>query len=170
MSHAREFPVAHDALPRDFQHFGGFLDAQAAEEPQFHDFGLAGIESRQRFERLVQIHQSAVRFGQGVDGFVQIQPHHSAPALAGSAGPGRIHEDTPHHLGGDGEEMGPVLPAYTGDIHQMQEGFVNQGGRLQCVPLVFLLHVAPGHAAQLSVDERCQLLQRGEVAAAPGSQ
>jgi hypothetical protein len=107
---------------------------------------------------------------QGVDGLVEIQAHRPASAFAGPAGPGRIHQDAPHHLGGDGEEMGAVLPAYASHIHQAQKGFVDQGGGLQGITRVFPLHVAPGHAAQFSVDQRGQLVERGVVAAAPGSQ
>ncbi len=67
--------------------------------------------------------------------------------------------------------MGVVLPAYAGDIHQAQEGFVDQGGGLQgVIPRVHSLHVAPGHAVQFPVDQRRQLVQRGVVAAAPRSQ
>ena len=66
--------------------------------------------------------------------------------------------------------MGAVLPAHAGGVHQAQEGFVDQGGGLQGVPLVFALHVAAGHTAQFGVDQRRQLVEGGAVAAAPGSQ
>ena len=54
-----ELPIAHHALRRDLQHLGGLLHAQAAEEAQLDDFGLARIEK----ERLAKFGPAKITNG-----------------------------------------------------------------------------------------------------------
>src|SRR6266567_3173753 len=76
----------------------------------------------------------------------------------------------PHHIGGDREEMRPVAPVDTVNIDQPQIGFIDQRGSLQGIARAGFSPVAAGNLVQLAVNERDQLLLRGEVAACPGLQ
>jgi hypothetical protein len=52
-------------------------------------------------------------------------------ALGSETRAGEIHQDMPHQLGGDAEEMGAVLPPHLPQINQPHIGFVDQRGGLQ---------------------------------------
>src|SRR5687767_15367425 len=50
----RESPVTHDGLRRNAERFRGFVNAEAAEEPQFDHFRTSWILSREHTECIVQ--------------------------------------------------------------------------------------------------------------------
>ena len=53
-----------------------------------------------------------------------------------------VHQNAPHHLRRDGEELRALPPLYLGYIDQPQIDFVDQGGGLQRVVPLFAFHVA----------------------------
>ena len=63
--------------------------------------------------------------------------------------------------------MRAVLPVHLLDVDQPDVGFVDEGGRLQRVAGALVRHVPARHAAELFMDERYQLLQRGLITTAP---
>lgn len=65
------------------------------------------------------------------------------PAQSGKATRG-IDEDATYHLGGDAEEMRPVLPLYRSLIDELQEGFVHQCSRLERVIRTLAPQIAGG--------------------------
>ena len=70
------------------------------------------------------------------------------------------HKNAPHHLRGDAEELGPVLPVHFMLIDQTQINLVHQGGRLQRVSRAFPVEEADGLPVQLVVDQRKQRFER----------
>ncbi len=66
--------------------------------------------------------------------------------------------------------MGAILPLHAFVVHQAHVGFVDQGGRLQCVAWALALHIAVGQAAEFVVNDRRQAIERALVSIAPGAQ
>jgi hypothetical protein len=80
-----------------------------------------------------------------------------------------VHEDAPHHLGGDGIELRPVLPDRTALAEQAQVDFVHEGRRREGVLAPFTPQVAGGRPSQLGVNEAGQLLPGLRITLAPGA-
>ncbi len=76
----------------------------------------------------------------------------------------------PHHLGGNGEEMGTILPAHAVVPHQAHVGFVHEGGRLERVAAALAQHIAGSQAAELCMNDGSQAIERSLVSVAPGAQ
>jgi hypothetical protein len=66
--------------------------------------------------------------------------------------------------------VGAVAPADSLQIHQAQERFVDEGGRLQRVVRALARHISRGQAVQFMIDERREALQRFGVAGIPGEE
>mgnify|MGYP000119666982 CR=1 FL=1 len=71
---------------------------------------------------------------------------------------GVVDKDPPDRLGGDREEMGPVVPLSPLLVHEFEVGLVHQGGCLQRMIAAFLSHLQLGRSPQLLVHQRQQLL------------
>jgi len=80
-----------------------------------------------------------------------------------------VHENSPHHLRGDAEEMRSALP-FNVLIDQPQVRFMHQGGALQRVPGALAVKISSSEATQFFVNERKQLLDRFGVALLPAKQ
>jgi hypothetical protein len=80
---------------------------------------------------------------------------------------GVIDQDAAHHLRGDAKEVRPILPVDLALIDHPQVNLVNERRRLQCVGGAFASELAAGHATQLRIDQREQLIQSTAIAAAP---
>ena len=81
-----------------------------------------------------------------------------AAPLCRPMSPSMIHEDLPHGLSGNGQEMGPALPIDARLTDEFQVGFVDQRGRLKSMVLSFPAQVPRGKDPQFGVDVRKQLL------------
>jgi hypothetical protein len=81
-----------------------------------------------------------------------------AAPLCRPTSPGMIHENLPHGLSGNDQEMGPTPPINGRLTEELQVGFVNQRGRLKSMALSFPVHVSRGNGPQFGVDVRKQLL------------
>ena len=81
-----------------------------------------------------------------------------------------VHENPPHHLRGDAEEVRAVLPTRRLPVDEAQVGFVNQGGGLEEVVVALAAHVTAREPVQLGLDERGQAFERLLVAVTPGDQ
>jgi hypothetical protein len=71
-----------------------------------------------------------------------------------------IHQDLPHHLGRDAEEMGAVSVIRLGFDPPDACRLRAQGGGLQRVVGAFAAQVTIGEAAQFRVRDRHQLIKR----------
>ena len=72
--------------------------------------------------------------------------------------PRMIHENLPHGLSGNGQEMRPALPSDACVTDELQVGFMNQRGRLKGMVLSFPVQVSRGKCSQFGVDVLKQLL------------
>ena len=87
------------------------------------------------------------------------------PRLSVVAGPGVVDEDPTHDVGGGAEEVGAVLPLHSALIDQLQVGLVHEGGGRERVIGSFLAQERPREPAQIIVDDRRELVERGVIAA-----
>ena len=81
-----------------------------------------------------------------------------------------IHENPAHHLRRNAEEMRPIPPVALPLVDQAQVELVNERGGLQREATPFAAKLAYGHATQLRVDERQQLVEGIRVTTPPFGQ
>jgi hypothetical protein len=81
-----------------------------------------------------------------------------------------VHEDAPHHLRRDAEELSTVLPHHRPLIDKTKIRLVDEGGRLQRVVRPFLAKVSRSAAAKLLINDRHQSVARVAIAGAPPPQ
>ena len=162
-----EPPVPFDRGLGDPQHLGRFLVVHAAEVAQFDDLAAAGIDLRERLQRVVErdeLRRALVRHGRlAVERDVPVL----AAALAGRPLARVVDEDVAHHLRGDGEEVGAVLPVHVLLPDEPQEGLVHQGGGLERMSAPLAVDVAVGEAMKRVLDQRQELAERRFIAVSP---
>ena len=166
---ARPWRVFHSRITvigDTLQHFGGLVDAQAAEEAQLDHLGFARCPLRQRRQGIVQGHEVIGAIG-AEDGFGIERDMLDIRAALDVAAPRAVHEDAPHRLSGHRKEMGAILPAHALVVDQAQVGFVDQRGGLQAVAGPLALHVVVRQTVELVVDDRGQLGERALVPVGP---
>src|SRR5215475_451876 len=135
-------PFALNRAGRHFQNLGHFFRSQPAKELHLNDPAFALIHSRQLPQRLIQRHQFRGPLLGRHRGLVQRHLLRPAATL-GILAPSRVvHQDAPHQLRSDPEEVRPVLPVDTLLFDQPQVGFVDQGRGLQRVAGTLPPHVA----------------------------
>ena len=86
------------------------------------------------------------------------------------AAAGMVHQDAPHHLRGDGEELAPVLPGGRALAEQAEVGLVHEGRGLQRVARPLATQAVRRPPPQLLVDQRKEAVAGGDVPLAPGLQ
>ena len=84
--------------------------------------------------------------------------------------PRMLHQNAPHQLGRNGEEMSAILPLHALVIHQAHIGFVDQGRGLQAVAGTLTIHVTARQAVELVINDGGQRFERALVPVAPGAQ
>ena len=124
------------------------LNRKTGEITQFYDPRLLRIEDRKPPENF--LHRKD--FFRPIDACAHAEPllvqrDRRAPAFAGGALPGVVHQDAAHQLCRDSYELSAMLPAGVVLVHQPQKGFVHQGGRLQGVAGALASQVVPRQAA-----------------------
>jgi len=170
-----QLPVAHDALRRDLQHLGGLLHAKPAEKAHLDHLRLARVHFGQGIQSLVDCQDLLGPPGSHVRNLfeVHIRGRVRAPeqpaALLTPPGAGRVHQDAPHDLSRDGEEVRPVLPADARQVHQPDVGFMDQSRGLKGSAIA-RPHVPPGQPLQLPVHMRDQIVQGRRLSPPPGLQ
>ncbi len=68
-----------------------------------------------------------------------------------------IHEDSPHHLSGNGKELGAVLPISSLLGCEPQVCFMDQGAGLKRMFRALVTHIAVSQPAELYIDDRKKL-------------
>ena len=131
----RDCPLALDGGGRHSQGGRGLVDGQAAEEPQFDDAGLIGVQLFELLERPVEIERidgvdSPAGRGQGV---IEVEWQAPTTSLLPEVTAGVVDEDAPHQLGGDGEEVASVLPVDGPLAEQLQVRLIDDSGGLKVV-------------------------------------
>ena len=133
-------------------HFG---ENQPQEQPRLYQIRVSGqapedlVEPQDGLGRLVA-HRGFLVEG---DGRRAPAPPQRSPA------PGGVDEDAPHGLGGDGQEVGAVLPRDALDADETEIGFVDEAGGLDRVGRAFAAEARPREAAKLLVDLREQRVE-----------
>src|SRR5579871_1023036 len=162
-------PIAHHGDRRDFEHFRGLFHTESAKEAHFDYLHLAGILPRQRVHRVIQGYQVGSPIVAHHGRFFQRYVLYIAPAFQIVAAR-MVHQDAPHQLRRDSEEMCAILPLHARIVHQAHIGFIYQCGGLQAVAGVFPFQVAPRQPPQLFVNDGGELFERALISAAPGVQ
>src|SRR5262249_32740181 len=88
-------------------------------------------------------------------------------SLGGLPAAGVVHEDPPHRLRRDPEEVSPVLPVDAPLIDETEVGLVHEGGRLERVIGSLGPEVGGGEPPQLPVNEWQEPVEGARFAAAP---
>src|SRR5688572_29986091 len=78
-----------------------------------------------------------------------------------------VHQNTPHRLRRDAEEVGPILPFHRPLIDELDERLVDERRWLQGVVRALLSQVAGRQLPQLPIDLRNQAVERLLLAIAP---
>lgn len=143
----------------EVEELGGFLLAEAGEEPQFHQGSGLWILLFEPGDRLVHLEESVIVGGEGEFHLLEVHAFAAAAAFQAEFSTGVLDQDTAHGFGGGAEEVGAILPAWVIAGHQTEPGFVDEGGGLQSVAVLFLGHFASGQAAQFIVDHRQQFVR-----------
>jgi hypothetical protein len=81
-----------------------------------------------------------------------------------------VHEDAPHHLRGDAEEVGAVLPLHAALVHQAQVGLVHERRRLERVLRGLAAHRPRRAPPQLGVHLGQQPVASCLIAGPPGDE
>src|SRR5262249_57538156 len=91
-------------------YFGRLLVGEAAEVPELHDTHLPRIDRAEPIERLADGEHLVVRLGEVDARHVTLDPLNGAAALERAAPSAVVHQQPPHGLGGDREELRAILP------------------------------------------------------------
>lgn len=75
------------------------------------------------------------------------------------AGTGVLHQNTPHHLRGYSEKMGPVGKLERRIMEQLQVGFVHQGRGLQSMIGPLVAQMPLRDAMQFGINQFRQLVE-----------
>ena len=94
----------------------------------------------------------------------------ACPPLCRSARASHVNQDSPHQLGADREEMGPIRPTHSPNVDEADVQLVDEGRRLKSAVRLFAGHVMVGEAVELFVDNRNQLVACRAVARGPSLQ
>ena len=78
-----------------------------------------------------------------------------------------VHQDPAHHFGRQREEVRSILPIGVSLVDESKVGLVDESGRLQDVPRPLAPKSGRRPAAQFLMDDRYELVPRGEIASAP---
>jgi hypothetical protein len=157
-------PVPDHRSCADPQHLGHLLVAEAREEPELHEPGLARVDLRQALEGVVQVEEllrtEVVRRAQPAQ---PVEGH--APPLPSPLGTGPfsgvVDENPPHHRRSHGQEVGSALPAHLLLVGEPEECLVHHSGRLQRVTLALTGEVSPSDPPQLVVNLRPHAVSSG---------
>lgn len=84
--------------------------------------------------------------------------------------PCMVHENAAHHLGGDRQEVRPILPVNPLMVDQPQIGLVNERRRLERVVAPLPAQLACRARPQVSMDQIEQIVARLNVSARPRAQ
>ena len=83
---------------------------------------------------------------------------------------GVLDQHASHRIGSDGIEVDPIFGMQVLLIGQPEVGFVNQRGRLQSALTIFSSKPDPGHAEQVTVNQRSQLFQDRMIPLTPADE
>jgi hypothetical protein len=127
---------------------------------QLDQGGLPGLLAFELRESLVQGQQVEVRPGARRFDVGQLFARVLAAGLEGSLMAGAFHDDAPHRLGRGGEEVATAVPALGRlRVHQPEISLVDEVGRLESLPRLFLRESLRRQPVELIIDQRQELIR-----------
>ena len=81
--------------------------------------------------------------------------------------PGVVHQDSPHHLRRNREEVAAVLPVHVALAEQLHVGFVDHGRGLEAIGSPFAGQLPRGEQPQFLINDRNEPIECIAVAALP---
>jgi len=166
----RGLPIPIDGLGGDVQDIGCFVHGQAAKESQLDNLAHASIERRQSAERIVEGNEVVLLRVEQLLDVIKTHRNRTPATFLPVPVAGELHQDSPHHLRRDGEEVRAIPPFDSIDVDQPQVRLVHQRRRLQRMIRPLPAHVVPGETVELLIDQRDQSVEGGAVALAPRSE
>ena len=139
------------------------LEAQAREEAQLHDLGLAGVNGLESPQRVIQFDEVLLQRLRHVHRQFQGHLAHASATLVVVTRARMIDEDTPHRARRHGEEVGPILPLHAIELDQPEVRLVDERGRLQRVAVTFVAQVPSSQVMQLMVHAAARAGQEPRV-------
>jgi hypothetical protein len=139
------------------------------EVPQLDDLSLPLIHSHQLVQCLVQEQHFTVNRQGGANPIVERDAQPGAWSLGRLALARMIDQDAPHHVRGDAEEVGAVLPGNPVLTCEAHIGLVDERRRLQRVIKSLPTKIRRGLSSELAIDERDQIVTGSQVASTPCS-
>ena len=158
---------ASDGGNGDVEGEGGFIEGEAAEEAEFDDFGFAGVLEGEGVEGVVEGFEVTATGGGEADDFVEAEFFRAGAAFDAVAFADLIDEDLAHEMGGDAEEVGAAFPVGESLGDEAEVGFVDERGGLEGGHVALTAEVTIGQAVEFLIDERCQEIEGGFIAALP---
>ncbi len=129
-----------------------FVNGKAAEKSHLNDAALLPIEPGQFIQRVVQSdHVHSRRLAR--QSFIEREPVARIP-LCGFSAARVFHQNLPHQLRADGDEMLAILERACALFLQPQISLVHQSSALQSVVGPFFSEVSMRHSSQLVVNTR----------------
>ncbi len=148
----------------EFEDAGGGLDIESAEEAEFDDAGLDGIEGRESVEGFVE----GEHLDRGVVGdegdVVEGGASPAAAPLLRPAGASVVDEDAAHGSRGEREELGPGRPAGVILTDESEVRLVDESGGLEGVSGALLAHEDAGEIAEFAREQIVESIDRAFVA------
>ena len=154
---ARVGPITLGGRNRDAERLGGFFEREADKIAKLDDFSLAGVMSGEPIERFV--HRQGlflVAMRRGDFKFVNIDMLRPSAALVAMLSARALDENSPHRLGGRGEEMRSVGK---NSIAEAKPGLMHQRSRLKSLSWPFPRHLLRGELAQFPVNQQQQCVR-----------
>src|SRR5438552_1669139 len=96
--------------PRDAEHRGRLLQGTAREETELDDLGFLGMQRFELAQGLIESQELDRIFLREFGQLGEVDSLAVSAAFLGPATTGTVHQDTPHGLGGGGEEMAARVP------------------------------------------------------------
>lgn len=152
------------------QRHGGLLDGKTAKESQFHNLCQLRIGPPELIQCIVEREQVEISgLRKQRLRFTESYPLKILATLGGSMPPRMIHENLPHQVRGDREEMCAVFDRKT-LAQQAQVDLVDQSRALQSVFTAFAAQMMPRQLMQLAIDQGNEGVERLGVSVSPAKQ
>jgi hypothetical protein len=127
--------------------------AEVAKIPELDDLALPLIQCFKLGKGLVQRQE----FLQALDLRKNVLVEGHAPNVPSTLGrrsfPCMIHQDLPHQVRGNSDEVSAILPGLIGLFHEAEIRFINQGRRLEGMAGPLPAQISCRNAPQLVIDE-----------------
>jgi hypothetical protein len=145
----------------------GFLDRESAKCAKLDDPRQLSVDLGQAIERMVQRQDGYLIWRGDLLGVIHGHTPDTLAPLICAMTTSVIDEDAAHDLRRDTKEVRAIPPIDLALVDEPDVRLMDQGCWLQGVVGPLTPKLAPGHPAELGVDEWQQLTERSAVAATP---